>query len=411
MQDCRNKLIITIIIVFVIFQITIVFIFGYTPYPDSNGYIELAKDSLLYGEAYPVSDKINEYSFLWNIGAINIVQLSLYLFDSIIPLLIIYSIIKGITAWMFYEIINTIINKKTAFIALIIYVIYPSNYGESTSVLSELPFMFFCIIGLYLSLKKNKYILGGSMIAIANWIRPMGLIFILSLIIYLLFIKNKYKIIKPIIGYIITICFIGCISMVRTGLFLYQAKTGWMALADYSWDNTQNKTKDNNPRYITKNKGWNVCQKDSAYKSYFLNWFNENTNEYIKQIPYKFLKTYISDNVNMCTFIQDKENKKYMYEEISMKTLIKQFPYYNITQTITIINLLFYYSLIITAFMSFKFFKKEYHLLPLCIIILGTMLLIFVGHGEARFHIPFMPFIIILSSIYVKNTICKTSVL
>ena len=42
-------------------------------------------------------------------------------------------------------------------------------------------------------------------------------------------------------------------------------------------------------------------------------------------------------------------------------------------------------------------------LLPGSIIALGTLLLLFVGHGEARFHIPFMPFIIMMAALSLNK--------
>ena len=172
---------IPIIFVFTITQLIILAIFGYTPYPDSEGYIKLANDALSYHQLYPVNNKINEYAFLWNMGAINLVQLSLWLFHSVIPLLVLYSLMKGITAWFLYSITNKLFNRKIALISLLLYCIYHANYGESTSTHSELPFIFFAMLAVYLSIVRHKHMFAGIVLAIANWVRPMGIIFILSL--------------------------------------------------------------------------------------------------------------------------------------------------------------------------------------------------------------------------------------
>ena len=185
MQDSRHQLILSLIVIFTILQLIILLLFGYTPYPDSEGYIQLAYESITHQEPYPVTSKLNEYNFLWNIGAINITALSLYLFHSITPLLIVYSLMKGIMAWMFYAITKNIFDQKIAFIALILYVIYPANYGESTSVLSELPFMFFIFLGMYLIIVKKWFFIGGMSLAFANWCRPMAIVFLLALCILL----------------------------------------------------------------------------------------------------------------------------------------------------------------------------------------------------------------------------------
>ena len=395
MQDSHRQLTYLLIAVFTLLQLVILAIFGYTPYPDSDGYQLLAQEAIEYGEPYPVSSLINDYPFLWNIGPINMTAASLALCHSITPLLVIYVLMKGTTAWLFYAVTSKICGARTAFIALIIYIVYPANYGESTSLLSELPFMFFIMLGVYLSIVRNHSLLGGMMLAIANWFRPMAIVFLLAMIIYFLFKWRKS--LKLLIGYVFIIIVIGSASMYRTGLFLYQAKTGWMALTDYSTDHSQQSME------VRDNKNWNVSQKDSAWQSLFIDWLKDHPKEYIKQMPAKLVNTYISDNVNMCTFIPDKQDADYMYDEVSMETLNKNFPMFSTVQWLTIVNLAIYFLILISALLELFYFQRNTSILPCSIIAIGTLLLLFVGHGEARFHQPFMPFFIMLTAIFINR--------
>ena len=385
--------------IFTLLQLVVLAIFGYTPYPDSNGYIFLAEQCITEGDIYPITTKLNDYPFLWNIGAINAVVLSLKWFHSIKPLLILYCLMKGATAWFLYQVTRNIANDKIAIITLLLYVIYPANYGEGTSVLSELPFMFFNFLGIWLCISRGQYLLGGASVAVANWFRPMGIIFILSILIYLFFIKRKT--IRPLMGYFAMILLIGSLSFQRTGLFLYQAKTGWMALTDYS---THHSTE---TMTVRENVQWNVSQKDSVWQSLFFEWVKEHPVDYVAQMPKKFTNTYISDNINMCTFIPNKSNEEYMYDVVSMPTLLHSFPNYSAVQILTLLNLLFYFALLFSALYSLIYFRKDIFLLPLCSIGLGTLLLLLIGHGEARFHIPLMPFVIILSAYFINKKIWK----
>jgi len=239
--------------------------------------------------------------------------------------------------------------------------------------------------------------LGGMLLACGNWFRPMGIVFLLAIVLYLLFTKQWKKTALPVIGYIAVIAIIGSISYQRTGLFLYQAKTGWMALTDYSTNHSKESTA------VRDNMNWNVAQKDSAWQALFTDWVQEHPTEYFKQMPKKLVNTYVSDNVNMCTFVPDKNNKEYMYEEVSMPTLLHSFPHYSGVQWLTVFNLIIYYILLICAFLSLFFSRWHTLLLPCSIIVLGTLLLLFVGHGEARFHIPFMPFIIMMAALLLKK--------
>ena len=418
-----NKTLFYIILGFFALQIIILFSFGYTPYPDSDGYILLAQHSLKLGQPYPSISDLKELKFIWNVGAINAVELSLYIFNSIIPLLIIYTIMKVATAFILYKIAETLFNKKVAFINLILYIIYPANYGESTSTLSEVPFLFFITLGILLALKyKNKYelvILGGCMMAIANWFRPLAIVFLLSMSIYYVIIKYRdyNKSLYLCIGYLLMIGIIGSISYQRTGHFIYQARTGWQNLMQYSWDHNENKKvySHRNPMYIENSNNMDCLKRDSIWKERCLNWIIDNPKEYLKQIPSKIFYTYISDNVNMCALMKDK-NKKYMYGEISMVSLKTNFPYYTSIQLLTFINLLYYYTLIIAFIVScinMIKHKDKKVFMPLLILTLGTMSIALVAHGEARFHNPYMPFIILAVAHYIyikfKNKINSIS--
>lgn len=401
MQNSHRKLAVSATILFTLSQFIILYLFGYTPYPDSNGYISLALECVKSDEPYPVSSQISYLPFIWNIGAINIIALSLKLFGSILPLLLLYSMLKGFSAWLVYLISNILFREKTAILALILYVIYPANYGESTSVLSELPFTFFIMLGIYSSL-KHENIIGGMLMAFANWIRPMGLVFLLSIMIYYLITKKKHALVKTACGYFFVIVIISTMSYIRTGYCIYQAKTGWMSLLQYSVDNSPE-----DDAHYTQAKGYNAIQKDSVWQKQTIKWIKKYPKEYIRQIPNKLVKTYISDNINFCTFLPNKNESSYMYKEISMPTLACCFPHFTAVQWLTLYNLFYYYLLIVlfAAAIIKQIANKQLTAIaiPLGNVTIGTLILLLVGHGEARFHIPLMPFIIMVAANFASN--------
>ena len=83
-----------------------------------------------------------------------------------------------------------------------------------------------------------------------------------------------------------------------------------------------------------------------------------------------------------------------MYNSLSMVSLFKEFPHYNFAQWLTLYNLIYYYVLMSIFLLSYRQTRKVLSLTWL-IFAIGTLFIALVGHGEARFHIPFMPFIII----------------
>lgn len=397
---------------FTLAQLAIIAIFGYTPFPDSEGYIFLANECLEKGEPYPVSTLLYDYPFLWNIGAINLVALTLKLFGSITPLLVFYALLKGITAWLCYDIMRLLTRKHTvAMMALWIYVLYPANYGEATSVLGELPFIFLVMVAIWLTLARRSFFLAGVVLAIAGWIRPFALVFLAALVLYL-FWQKEHRVLRTFLrligGYIVAIALIGTLTSMRTGLFLYQAKTGWMALMQHSWDNSSDHTAfPTNPETIGQDSTLNVSEKDAVWRSMFFSWLSQNPMEYVRQMPAKLVNTYASDNVNLCAFLSAKAEREYLYDELSLATIKAQLPRLSVVQWLAIVNLLFYYALLITALFSLKYFSWQTHLLPVAVVLFGTLMLLLVGHGETRFHQPFMPFIIMLAAYSIHRITLK----
>ena len=399
-----NKAVYSIVAVFTLLQILMLVIFGYTPYPDSDGYIKLARICIAHGQPYPV--ELHNLEFIWNVGAINAVVISLKLFGSCTPLLVTYALMKGATALLLYKIARLTASGKTAFIALAIYVLYPANYGEATSVQSELPFVFFMMLATYIYLRKqNKVmasIIAGAVMGIANWFRPMAMIFMLSLLV----VKPRRRWITFVAGYALMICVIGAISHARTGRFIYQAETGWMALMQYHWNHDSHPT-GSDPMITAP--GMDCVQRDSLWRSHFISWLKDNPDEYVGQMPIKIAKTYVSDNPNMCAYMSAKDKHKgYMYENISMKALQSSFPHYSPIQTLTICNLIFYYlimALFIMGCVETIRRRDNKMMLTVCIFVMGTATLALVGHGEARFHTPYMPFIIICAAYFIQSAI------
>lgn len=399
---------------FTLAQIAVLMIWGYTPYPDSEGYILLARECLAEGTPfYPTAEQVKELPFIWNVGSINAVILSLKLTGSVYPLLILYSLMKGATALALYLTARRMATARAAMLALLLYVLYPANYGESTSTLSELPFVFFCLWGVVAAL-GGKPVAAGALMAAGNWFRPMGLVFLVATLA-MYYVNKKRRVTnmaRLAVGYLLVVFITGTASLAVNGRFITQAKTGWMALMQYSWDNDADRSRDSalfahgDPMYCEE--GTLDCvQKDSLWQRNFMTWLRHNPGEYLGQMPEKLVRTYVSDNPNFCTFVSDKGEKEYMYDELSMPSLAHDFPRYSFAQGLAAVNLCYYY-LLMAAFMAscVHFIRRGRAVslaLPLGVILAGTAVLLLVGHGEARFHIPFMPFVIITAAAFLAD--------
>lgn len=402
---------VVIVFLYVIAQLVCLYVWGYTPYNDSNGYIYLAKECVEAGTFYPID--LFYIPFLWNIGAVNAVVGSLYLFGSVMPLLILYSLMQGMMSWFVFAIAKELFSYKTAVVALCLFVLYPANYACGTSAHSEVPFIFFSLLALYLSL-KNRYLFGGVCFAIANYFRPMAIIFIVALLLYMILRRiSCRKYISLFVGFCLVTSSIGITNYATTGKYFTSGAMGWMGLMQYSWDNDSDKENDymlfpnGDPNVIDESLHYDCLQRDSVWRSNFLKWLPNNKMEYVRQMPKKFCRTYVSDNINFCAFLPDKEKREYMYEELSMPVLVNDFPDWTFVQALAGVNLIYYYILLITALCGAVLYVKNKQLIrvviPVATIVAGTALLLLVGHGEARFHQPFMAMFIMLSASFISR--------
>lgn len=399
-----------ILTAFTLAQLVILAIYGYTPYPDSNDFLMLARQSIGQGDPYPTPRQLQE-GFVWNVGTINAAGLSLWLTDSINPLLVIYSLFKGATALCLFLTAKQLMGRRTALTALWLYVLYPANYGEATSVLSELPFIGFAMAGVALAVHR-KPLAAGVLLAAGNWFRPMGIVFLLAVAVWQVAAKSGWRpVARTLAGYALAVAVLGGMSYACNRRFIYQAKTGWMALMQYSWEHDPDHAEDarlfphGDPTFIPDTIGY--VEKDRIWRSRFFLWLSRNKGEYLRQMPEKLARTYLSDNTTFCAFLPGKEKRTYLYEELSLPRLRQDFPHLTAVQTLTLSNLGYYYLLcLLFAAGSFVMLRRREvakAALPLAVFTLGTLVLLLAGHGESRFHAPFMPFFILAAAYFLQR--------
>ena len=229
-------------IAFFFFLLAILLLVGYTPTNDGDGYIEFALMALKDGQPYPTHSSIMGQPFIWNIGQINLIALSLWLTRSIVPVLVLMCALKAVSAYVIACIAELLFNHRTGLIAILLYIAYPNNWGQSTMLLSEIPSVALALMALYLTLKCNRakaWIVAGLLFAIATWIRPISPIYIGSALLYHL-IFNRKLILKRyacIVGsYAALLIVFGTSCYLRTGYFLTQPTTLWFNFAANTYE-------------------------------------------------------------------------------------------------------------------------------------------------------------------------------
>lgn len=417
-----NKLIYIISLAYLVFLLGILAIFGYTPMNDTDGYIEYAQVCVNQGEPYPCQALFKGTPFIWNIGSINLIALSLYLFGTFYPVLILMCMFKAATAFILAKLTQHLLNSQIAIITLLIYVLYPNNWGQSTMLLSEIPMIFLTLLTLYLILyskKRSIYFLAGIIICWANWFRPIAALFIISVLLYIAIFYRKELFRKGfpfVIGYGCMILAFGTESYSRTGHFIYQCESFWYNMADDAYDGAtpdphfgQPLYPKGTPRYIENMKDKTCFECNEIWKKRCIPWLLNHKVEYMSKIPYRFYYMYYNDIDNMAAFLPHKENAANNYVLLPIRHIFTEFSNLSKTQYLVLFNTIYYFFIIFTAtlggILAIKRKQWKENFLPIFIPIFGTLSLIFLVQGETRFKAPYMPFIMILSATYIYNMI------
>ncbi|MCR5131793.1 MAG: glycosyltransferase family 39 protein [Prevotella sp.] len=403
--------------------VAVLIVFGYTPTNDGEGYLEYARICLSEHEPYPCLRLIEGQPFVWNNGIINLIALSLSVFGSIIPLLVLFCLLKALTAFFIAKTTELIFNEKAALWTLILYVAYPNNWGQSTMLMSEIPMIFLAILAFYLVLhtEDHKYFplirnfslsvfFGGMLFALANWFRPVAVVFVATLILYYVFFNYRRalrQIFTMLLGYFLMTTAIGTSCYLRTGYFLYQSDTLWfnMVASTYETSTEPHYKSEMFPkgtaRYIENMEEKSAVECSNIWRERSLEWLADHPGEYLSKIPSRLFYMYKNDIDNLAAFVPAKSKADNNYITLPLSSLRTEFLHLSPVQYFALFTTLFYIILLILALVggiiTLVRGQRKQAFLTLFIIIAGSIATVLAVHGETRFKQPYMPFIFMLA--------------
>ena len=414
---------------FLLLLLGVLIVFGYTPTNDGEGYIEYAQIAIADHQPYPTLHHIIGKPYIWNMGIINFVALSLGLTKSLYPLLVLFCIMKALTAWLLAHTTAKLFNRQTALIALILYILYPNNWGQSTMLSSEIPMLFFTMLALYtaplsspegdtIAMKGIEAPSGavGGALALANWFRPVAAIFLLALVVYFfLFRRGQWKKLTLYLlsGYAFVVLLIGTSCYLRTGYFLYQADSLWfnMAEATYETDSQPHYNTEVFPegtaRYIDDMQHKTAIECSHIWRERSLKWLSEHPVEYLKKVPARLYYIYQNDIDNLAAFLPTKTDAAKNYITLPLGSLRTQFSQLSAVQYFALLATILYLLLLLLALagalrlMLNGRWRESF--LPVFIIVAASLALALLIHGETRFKAPFMPFLFMLAASFLSK--------
>ena len=422
MQDRRHQLtsplsnLYVLAAIFFVWLLAILFIFGYTPTNDGVGYLEYAEHCLREGAPYPTQSIYQTEPFVWNIGIINLTELSLWLSGSLWPLLIVLCAMKATTCLLLGLTAEKLFSHKVAIVAMTLFMLYPNNWGQSTMISSEIPSTCLALAAVYLVVSRGHSwrMMGvsGLLLALANWFRPTALIFIIAIILYLLFF-DRLHVVKRLgcllIAFGLFTASVGTLCYLRTGHFVYQARSYWFSMVDECYDGApvgphygQPIWPKGYPRYVENHEQMDCFQLEQIWKERSLNWLKDHKGEYLKKIPGRLFYMYMPEFDNMPAFLKDKTRAENNVITMPYRHLFSEMKNLSFAQWLSLVSMIFYFALLLLFVTGTVQLVRQQRwkslFLPAFIVIGGSLAIVLVMHGETRFKDPFMPFLFMLAA-------------
>lgn len=219
--------------IWIVAQIVLIFVFfNAGQRSDQGAYIRMATECFANGEWYPNETTLYS-SYIWAPGFINFLILQLKLFGTVKVNFFINLLMNvGIAANVFY-IAKRLFSERVAYWSVILFCLMYSNLFAVLPAGTEIPFLFLSISAFSLCIngKGINFLLAGVLLVMADWIRPLAMIFLLVIVVYMVISKMSWK--KYVLFFVpyiaIALC-LSCWTQSETGYFGYKSTTSGVNL-------------------------------------------------------------------------------------------------------------------------------------------------------------------------------------
>lgn len=379
--------------VWVIIQICLVVKYWDMPnHDDARFYVKYAMECIEAGTWYPAPH--NQYDpFIFGPGYVNLLIGVHSLFGSFSFMRLLNLLLNIAMVFEIWILARRMFNDRIGYYSSILYMLIFSNLYIPIALLTDLPFTFLLLTALLLctSRKLLPVVGAGVLIALANWFRPLAIVFLLVIIVLFIVKKRRFRnYVALVLPLLLTVFLIGQNAKARTGNFVYQAVSGGYNLAMSSFDEANGLVNfegfSNPDNYIYLKPGdYTYMERDSLLKRASVRWILEHPLKYLSQIPIKLVALYSEDtwtervkpDMGFRVVLSKAKGDKLKMTELILVLALKSMVYY-------LVLLFFLYYLWVNRRDLFRK-RNVYLLIPL----LGTAVtVLFVI--TSRYHYPYL---------------------
>jgi hypothetical protein len=286
--------------------VVITYFYGSPQGSDPGEYLKLAKSCYASGGWYPMPANI--YSpWICATGLINFLILQLRVFGTC-DLNVFFNLLMNVAiVFELYIIGGRFFDRRTSCIAVITWCLMYSNLMIVVPAGTEIPFLFLVLSGFCLctSPRPRPIWMGvaGVLFTLANWIRPLAIIFLTATLIYMLYRRYSWRSYASLLfPLILTLFIIGKTTERRTGYFLYQPSLFGANLITTSNDRayggnaTSLLSDSTSSAFIANRELYTFHQRDSIWRERAFEWILSNPDRYLWLYIKKLGGLYIEDS-------------------------------------------------------------------------------------------------------------------
>lgn len=280
---------------------------------DARSYLSLAQYCAKNGTWYPdASDTFAPYIF--GNGYVNLLALCLRIWDSgvwIYALNIAFTqAIVLCSACIAYHLTGRV---KCACLCAMLLCLMGGLWGEAVNARTELCFIALAMLSLLLLTGKSLPALfaAGALLAAANWVRPMLVVYLPASLLYLAVRRAGIRRAAAYLcGALLVIVLIGSSVRRRTGDFVFQAQTMGVNMLMGANDEADGSyisafAEEGHAAYIPEGSGVTYAQKDALYKQKAVSWILEHPARFLSLIPAKLFYLLSTDTYGGTAFFNN----------------------------------------------------------------------------------------------------------
>lgn len=399
-------------LIMVVAQIYMACTFNGTQTSDAAIYLKFAKQVLAEGFLYPSTTNIHD-TYIFGNGYVNYIAFILGISNSIRTIYFINVLWTQLLLFACIFIVRKILPGTLAeYYLVILFSLLNAFWAETVLLRTELVFTSLCFsaIALMFSNVKGKHIYGGILIGLANWIRPLGIVFLIGAVIVSVYKQNKIKKAIPLVAsYVCIIAIIGGATYMSCGHFIYQASTSgynlFMTANDEADGSYMDVFSEGQQGYIPEEKRENMLYSDfnDYYTKMSVHWILQNPVKYISLFPAKIIYMFATETYSGGAFFNNEiatGGKDYL-TGLLHKLIGTSNEALQVGDVLIMFNQAWYMGIMLLFAIGFVLIIKKHlwrRFLPFfAVFVLGSGMTLAVVAG-ARYHFPYLPIFLIVAA-------------